>query len=554
MSLFQGAVHTDASHSTINNVGQDQYNIHIQSESSNLATFKDHLIATGSSSEASTQQILQKLEPTIMDASERAECLPGTRIDVIQTITNWATEQCLESRVLWLHGLAGSGKSTLATTIARQFEDNGLLGAFLFFERAVENHNRPSNVIRTIAHQLGSSDPRIGTQISAALENIHNIPQSLLSQFSKLLVEPLTALQTLEAPILLVLDALDECGNAYDRETFLVALATESVRLPSFIRLLITSRAEPDIKAAFMNQPHVSVRELDVTSEHNRDDILSYLRNRLLGIRSANFELPLAPDWPGEPTILALARRAAGLFVWASTACRFIDGYDPQKRIDILMRGEASAEAQSALDNLYNQALDSVGKWDDADFCSDFQIIMGTIISARNPLLDSTIDELLSLPRRSRHLLSKLECVVVCKRNEVVRIIHPSFADFLLDSRRCGNTTRHIDMALHNRRLAIQCVDHLHKSLMRNICHLVLSTAPVHEVLSGAIAYASTYWIDHTCDVQQAYALLENKIEELMFQHLLHWLEAMSILKQSRATIILLGRLLDWAHVILSFF
>ena len=275
-----------------------------------------------------------------MDASARSECLTGTRTDCFN-ISDTGFTFFTEQRILWLHGLAGSGKSTFSTTVANFFGAQGRQGAFVFFSRDIEERCQPSNVIRTIAHQLGSFDARIATQISAAIETIPSIVQSPIQlQFRTLLVEPLSKLPTDEEPIILILDALDECGNNDTRKDLLALLAKETIHLPKFIRILITSRSEVDLMSAFMTQSHVLVHELELGSQSNYQDVLLFCRHRMNKVRSNNTSLPLGYDWLGEQAILALAQRAAGLFVWASAACRSIEGHDPRKRIHILLQAE----------------------------------------------------------------------------------------------------------------------------------------------------------------------------------------------------------------------
>ena len=97
-----------------------------------------------------------------------------------------------QQNILWLHGLAGSGKSTLATTIANLFGDSGRLGAFLFFDRDVTERSDPSVIVRTLAHQLAGSDPRIGAAIRAVVEKNSNvIMYPLPHQLRKLVIGPL---------------------------------------------------------------------------------------------------------------------------------------------------------------------------------------------------------------------------------------------------------------------------------------------------------------------------------------------------------------------------
>jgi hypothetical protein len=73
-------------------------------------------------------------------------------------------------------------------------------------------------VIRNIAYRLASFDGRISKAVVAAINSLPSIAESPLPlQFNKLIVEPLLRLPPDEAPILIVLDGLDECGNAESR-------------------------------------------------------------------------------------------------------------------------------------------------------------------------------------------------------------------------------------------------------------------------------------------------------------------------------------------------
>ncbi|UKZ55218.1 hypothetical protein TrVGV298_009037 [Trichoderma virens] len=49
------------------------------------------------------------------------ECLPGTRVEILHRVTEWATSlrgKC----IFWLSGMAGTGKSTISRTLAKDFE------------------------------------------------------------------------------------------------------------------------------------------------------------------------------------------------------------------------------------------------------------------------------------------------------------------------------------------------------------------------------------------------------------------------------------------------
>ncbi|KAH7923599.1 hypothetical protein BV22DRAFT_1092656, partial [Leucogyrophana mollusca] len=168
--------------------------------------------------EIRVNQILDRLMPADMHTPEHSECLPATRQELLSRIISWVTDINCEQNIFWLHGVAGSGKSTVSTTVANYMGEMHRLGAFIFFDRGFADHSHPSKVIRTLAHKLGMSDKRIGKAISDAMEGYPGLKDvSLFTQFTELLVKPLlspslASLQN-EGAIVVILDALDECGS-----------------------------------------------------------------------------------------------------------------------------------------------------------------------------------------------------------------------------------------------------------------------------------------------------------------------------------------------------
>jgi hypothetical protein len=188
--------------------------------------------------------------------------------------------------------------------------------------------------------------------------------------------------------------------------------------------------------------------------------------------------------------------------------------------------------------------------WDDVDFVDDFHSVLGIILVARNPLSHSAIDGLLGKSkRRSIHTISLLACVL--GQGPTVRVLHPSFADFMMDQGRCGKDVWYINRDLHNLRIAIQCLERLDGVLKQNLCDLTLSTSNARASdLSEDLAYACMFWIEHVCAVTDEASVVK-PVEGFLHRHLLHWIEAMSILRRSRDTITLLDNLLGWVKVCL---
>ena len=489
-----------------------------------------------------------------MDASARVECLPSTREDILQFIIDWAVDPSSDRNILWVHGVAGSGKSAISTSIANYFRELGRLGAFLFFDHDVPERNDPHSVIRTLAYQLAQFDTQMMKQISSAAWNI-SWQWPLSFQMNHLILKPVSSIDNIEdqGPVVLVFDALDECGSIKTRKALLNLLVGEFSKFPRNFRLIVTSRAERDIQATFGSQPNVLSRELDLTTASNTRDIELYLRHWMSIIRSNNPQLPLAKDWPGESTILDLAARSFGLFVWASTAMAFIDdGYDPRDRLSIVLRSDNKAKGEAVLDELYITTLKAIGKWKDDTFCSDFSTIMGTILVSIEPVSPITIDNLIKPARPSLHTISHLGCVIHWSSAQPLRILHPSFADFLTDRERCAVAKWYIDLPSHHWRLARQCLKYLNEKLHENIlgqkldCNRRLYGYTIPECL----AYAATYWIEHLClAMDDDVAVLVEEVDQFLKQHLLHWFEAMSTVDRIVKTVHLLEMLQEWIKV-----
>lgn len=293
---------------------------------------------------------------------------PGTRSREIQQITRWVMSSD-STKVLWLSGPGGFGKSILSTTLADSFESLQRLGAFYFFNRDVDEQSSAAGVIRTLSYQLALSDSRLATKLSEVLSTHAFICGShARRQFSELITNPLHSLSTSTAngPIVVILDALDECG-VHGCQALLSVLAEGSWHLPPYIQILITSRLSDDIQKTFERLPHVMHQDLQwLTGEPDRD-IIKFITDTL-ALFSRDRYPPLSPDWPEHDSIFALATNANGLFIWAETAIKEICSSDDPARC----LKELTNPSLATLPHLYTSVLQSHGIWEDRIFCEIF--------------------------------------------------------------------------------------------------------------------------------------------------------------------------------------
>ena len=491
----------------------------------------------------------QVLRPEEMD-SKRPCCLGNTRRNVINDIMKWIEDDSNEAKkVLWVYGLAGTGKSTLSTTIAHIMANLQRLGAFFFFNRDIRPRDS-GTLIRTLAYQLADFNDSFGAAISRlAKDNSKITIMPLEYQFENLLINTVKSVEWSRGPIVLIIDALDECGREGDRRDLMQALSQGFSDLPSFIRVIVVIRQEPDIQHALGSHSHVRSYHLDTNSVTNRDDISEYIQHRLEEIRIRNGRL--GDHWPGKDKLGFLANRADGLFIWASTACLYIESYAPDRRLSELVNKQpegGSSGPFADLDSLYETGLKSADLWHDPLFRSDCCNILGVILCARVPLSCSVIDALLE-PRdtSSWESVSRLGCVLHVSETEPIRILHPSFHDYL--SERCGDKPWSINLEHHNKELALHCIELLDRELRENICDMTLPYLIQKRALPEAISYACKFWIEHVCRISTDDDDIFNKIYNFLDKHLLHWMEVMAILECHDITIRSIDNLMKWLQV-----
>jgi hypothetical protein len=101
-----------------------------------------------------------------------------------------------------------------------------------------------------LAYRLAQFDARIGAEVSRIVESIPGIAERHLNfQWASLLSsEALRSVECSGGPIILVIDALDECENETGRKVLMETLSKGFSDLPPFIRIIVVSREEPDIQ------------------------------------------------------------------------------------------------------------------------------------------------------------------------------------------------------------------------------------------------------------------------------------------------------------------
>ncbi|KAF1817615.1 hypothetical protein P152DRAFT_463702 [Eremomyces bilateralis CBS 781.70] len=447
-------------------------------------------------------------------------CLPDTRVDLLQEIYDWADGQDGRS-IFWLNGLAGTGKCF----------DEKHLGASFFFSRGGGDVNHAGKFITSIAWQLANNIPSLQQYICDAIRERRDITSPLLKLGEN----------GSQSSYILIVDALDECDG------------DNNIRI--IIHLLAEARFRPEIpiRYGFRQLPNANLQ----------DFVLHSISPLIYNLKLIGQEHSLDDSWPGEEIIKTLIQIAGGLFIWAATACRFIqEGYLVDERVQTLLEGSASIPAPEEhpevhLNKLYTTVLKKSirpgysAKEKEASYSMQ-RHILGGIIVLFSPLSASSLHRLLNITKQKiDQVLRDLYAILDVPKVDIypLRLHHPSFRDFLLDKKRCGDPNFWVDEKEAHQVLTNSCIQLMSSSLKQDVCcvdapgMLVANVERrrVEQSLPPEVQYACLYWIQH---LQKSGARLcdNGQVHQFLQEHLLHWLEALGWM----------GKVSEGAHAIAS--
>jgi hypothetical protein len=396
---------------------------------------------------------------------------------------------------------------------------------------------------------------------------------STVDLFTSLVEEPLLKLtyNPADQPLVIIIDALDECGgfeghSSSDRQALLQTLGRWP-KLSKHFKLLVTSREEGDITrvlssiSAPVDIPagHYLTENLQAeASIHASNDIRAFLEDRFRGTRTRFPSLPT--NWPGTETIADMVSRAAGIFMWATTAANFIDlGLDPQSRLNRIMGHSSESSSMKPLYALYTAILEtSFGEIASSDSELDvLRSILGVMVVAKRPLHDR---EYTKLPPTGSVTIFMLESIRDGLRSVVasgaLRFIHKSFDDFLLPEE-CPSKYA-IRMDESQRLLTRLCLTTMTAELRFNICNLETSCLKnadianietrIRDGIPALLSYSCCFWADHLVHTPYDEQMM-TAVKGMIFDKLLFWFEAMSLLKEVTRVSHLLLLILTWSNV-----
>ncbi|KAH7317508.1 WD40-repeat-containing domain protein [Rhizoctonia solani] len=342
-------------------------------------------------------------------------CLDGTREAILNRIIAWTQNRDNPESFMWISGQAGMGKTSVATSLCQRLDNVQALAGCFFCLRDDSNFNDPLRLVDNLTHDIAMQCSACANEVANAIRASRRLITSHLSlRFEGLVKKPLERLKSLPIPttLVIIIDALDECGDYNSRGMILNELYSTS-RLVPWLKVIITARPESDLldhfKSHCVHQPIVHLQTYDVS-----DDIRAYIQNNL-------GEIARTEQWPDD-SISRLCKKSQGVFLWAALATKYLK--------------ESSIPALSRLQKVLEAAI----KDDENETREAYNRCIGAIlsISEREPLAVLDLQHLLVVAGWIKadtleRVVANLGPLILVTDGQFVRFHHSSFKDYATD-------------------------------------------------------------------------------------------------------------------------
>jgi hypothetical protein len=456
---------------------------------------------------------------------------PGTREALIKRLTEWATNTDPLQQVFWLTDEAGTGKTILAAYMADLWDSHGVLIGRFFFSRDDRTIDNVRHFNLSIARDMAVRHPQTHSSIMEVFLNQAGINSlDFQAQFDGLVLNPLRNIQNaLQNPLVMVIDALDEC-DAKGRSQ-LVAALTGPFSSVGIAKVLLTSRRGIEVDGTLHNASNVCGHDaclLDIHSKTRDYDISLYV-NRILN------------SFPREQRQIVIDC-AQGHFLWASLASSALLMTSVPSKIIQRMK---KMEPNNTLRQLYEAVLDSA--LPDEGSLTLLRYVLQAIALSCEPISIFTIEKFYP-PDPEKRSPSYVQIFVdrlasLMKDGTIylpIHTLHPSFQQFLKDQP--PEAKFYLEPNCGHARLASACLDLLRSLKAGTWTHVIPESKipqewepkPLKVLEEGEempLRYAVIFWARHACDALEHPAICD-KLLNFFGTDFLAWAEWASAIRE----------------------
>lgn len=448
-----------------------------------------------------------------------------------------------DKRLLWVKGDPGKGKTMLLCGIVDEIKRSATRAnaiSYFFCQATIPTINNHLAVLRGLIWLLVEQQPSLISHIREKYDPIGNelfegpnAWYSLANIFRSILQdERLTTAYV-------IIDGLDECTTGLSE---LLALIKEV--LPSRnVKWILSSRNWANIRETLEDAGAEGVNlSLEVNATVVTAAVDTYISYKASKIPLLKQDADLT-----EEVCNLVREKANGTFLWVAIVFQELQHlnihYDDRESVLERLNG-----LPRDLTELYDRMLHQIGRLEqrESELCES---ILGITVLAYQPL---RLQELATLASFKGNLTrpSTLQSLIhncgsfLTVKDEIVYFIHQSSKEYLTSNNAAQSTLFPNGIKEIHHKMAMHSINAMEQQLCRNVYklndHAILlldiKTPEPDPLIS--LRYPCSHWLQHICDsisnsenTYNQVILNEAKILTFMKEHILHWLEVMSLMR-----------------------
>ena len=443
-------------------------------------------------------EMLRKLaevnsQKVIEDHAEKYQ--EGTRQFFFESVEKWLDDRSSPNRVMVISGTAGMGKSVIAAVICKRMQAAGRLSGSHFCQHDKARYRNPKVMLQSLACQLSHSLPEYKETLVKTLSGNLGVElnnMEVKDLFELLFDELLSKLKDPGRNILLVIGGLDE-SEYQGRNELLDVISNHFIKLPRWIRLVVTTRPEINIADSLKS---FNPLLLEPSDTQNLLDMKLLFEKRLSGV---------IPQDHQEVIVNNLVKKSEGLILYANLLVHFI-----KENGSLLTPEELDSTLPSGISSVYQTHFKRLeGELHKELMIKEeqFLIFLSALTAAREPLLLDFVSKLmLSGTSSSADYRRKVKKAIACistllpVRDDRIHFFHKSVKDWLTDTSWYGQHDFTVDETKGHRILSKLCTHEL-DDIKRN--------GVDGAQLSGAAKYALRHGVQHMLHLEDDFRASE---------------------------------------------
>ncbi|OAG43151.1 hypothetical protein AYO21_02437 [Fonsecaea monophora] len=382
--------------------------------------------------------------------------LPGTCewIEQKESYLAWRDLAANTPPILWISGKPATGKSVLAGYIITQLQEQNSNSSYYFFRYGENSKTRLINCLKSLAFQMACNNDHTRRILSDLYkENTYIDGENERTLWRKIFVS--TIFRSHNEPHYWIIDGLDECEAP---EVFIEALLSQ-LDSATKLRVLVTARDMPKIKAAFLSLGSHRFCELPISTPDTLQDIQ-------LVIEAKSHSLMVKNDEFRAALLGRVLEKSQGSFLWTLLV------------LEELANTYGEAELNKVLDDvprdmnsLYRRVLDSMELTTVGSGKRVAKAILTWVACAMRPLSTEELTDALNLDLGDKYdaleeIIPKLcgQLVAIDKFNNV-QIIHETIREYLTKDGLQSDFA--VSKPQAHKRIAVTCLSYLTSDRMR---------------------------------------------------------------------------------------